>query len=178
MPARRFLLLPLILMIVFQGFVHPSDAQTASKKDAILKAAEITPKIFPDKVFYRGQVATVQMRNTAAIHYGDDPYVLVALVDTAGYATGLREKYQAYFLTEVPLELNGQALKPGAYGVGFVSGSKFMVTDVGANDVLQAAGARDIELKHPIPLQIVAAPEAGSYRLYLGRDYITLKRTR
>jgi hypothetical protein len=177
MSSRRSVLLLLVLALVFPFLSQTAEGQKSAKKDAILKAAEITPNIFPDKVFYRGKVATVQMRNTVAIHFADDPYVLVGLVDNSGYATGIREKYQAYFLSEVPLDVNGEALKPGAYGVGFVSGSKFVVTDLGANDVLQAAGSRDIEMKRPVPLQIVAADD-GSYRLYLGRDYITLKRSK
>ena len=29
-----------------------------------------------------------------------------------------------------------------------------------------------------MPLQVLAAPDAGAYRLYLGRDYVTFKRTK
>ena len=150
----------------------------AAGKDTVLKAADISSKIFPEKVFYRGQVAPVQMRNTGGIHFADDFYVLAGLVDNSGYSTGVREKYQGYFLTEVPLEINGHSLKPGAYGIGFVEGSKFIVTDLGANNVLQVAGNHDTQIKRPVPLQFVAAPEAGSYRLYLGRDYVTLSRSK
>jgi hypothetical protein len=176
MSSPRSLLL--LLALVLPPFLsHTAEGQKSAKKDTVLKAAEITPNIFPDKVFYRGKVATVQMRNTVGIHFADDPYVLAGLVDTAGYTTGIREKYQAYFLSEVPLNIDGESLPAGAYGIGFVSGSKFVVTDLGAGDVLQAAGARDIEIKHPVPLQIVATDD-GAYRLYLGRDYVTLKRSK
>jgi hypothetical protein len=152
--------------------------QTAAGKETILKASDITPKIFPETVFYRGRVATVQMRNTGGVHFADDLYLLAGLVDVSGYSSSVREKYQGYFFTEVPVDINGSALKPGAYGIGFVQGSRFIVTDMGSNNVLEAAGARDAELKGPVPLQVVAAPDAGSYRLYLGRDYVTLKRTK
>jgi hypothetical protein len=153
------------------------NAQFTAKKDVVLKAADISARIFPDKVFYRGQVAPVQMRNTGGVHFADDFYVLAGLVDNSGYSTGVREKYQGYFLTEVALEINGRALKPGAYGIGFVEGSKFIVTDLGSNNLLEVAGKHDTELKRPVPLQFLAAPEAGSYRLYLGRDYVTLQRS-
>jgi hypothetical protein len=174
--SRRLLFVVLILATALPFLARTAEGQKVSKQDAILKAGEITPNIFPDKVFYRGKVATVQMRNTAAIHFGDGFYAMAGAVDNTGYASGIREKYQAYFLSEVPLQVGGEALKPGAYGVGFVSGSKFVVTDLGANDVLQVAGSRDAALKRPVQLQIVGAPEAGSYRLYLGRDYVTLQR--
>jgi hypothetical protein len=153
------------------------NAQSTAKKDTVLKAADISARIFPDKVFYRGQVAPVQMRNTGGVRFADDFYVLAGLVDNSGYSTGVREKYQGYFLTEVALEINGRALKPGAYGIGFVEGSKFIVTDLGSNNLLEVAGKHDTELKRPVPLQFLAAPEAGSYRLYLGRDYVTLQRS-
>ncbi len=169
-------LLLLAVTIVAVGAVQRIAAQPEPQKDAVLKAAEIGPKIFPDKFFYRGKSGTVQMRNTAAIHFGDDTFVLAGLVDTAGYGSNLKEKYQGCLITEVPLEIGGHTLKPGSYGIGFATGSKFVVSDVGANDLLEDAGHRDPELKGPVPLQIVAAPEAGTFRLYLGRDFVTLKR--
>jgi hypothetical protein len=139
-----------------------------------LKASEITPKVLPDKVFFRGQVASVQARNSGGIHFADDAYVLAALVDSSGYSSDIRQKYQGYLMTEVPLELAGQKLPAGAYGFGFVAG-KFIVMDLGAHDVLSAPAAKDADLKRPIPLQIVAT-SPGKYRLYGGREYIDLSR--
>jgi len=49
--------------------------------------------------------------------------------------------------------------------------------DFGANDVLQATSQHDAEMKRPVPLQVVASPTAGSYRLYAGRDYVEFRRT-
>jgi hypothetical protein len=54
----------------------------------------------------------------------------------------------------------------------------FVVMDLGANDVLQAASQRDAEIKHPMPLQVLASAMAGSYRLYAGRDYVEFRRAR
>jgi hypothetical protein len=160
------------------GLLALPDSQAAAGKETILKASDITPKIFPEMVFYRGRVASVQMRNTGGIHFGDDLYLLAGLVDVTGYSSGVREKYQGYFLTEVPVDINGQALKPGAYGIGFVQGSRFIVTDLGSNNLVEVTSDRDADLKGPVPLQVLAAPDAGSYRLYLGRDYVTLKRAK
>jgi hypothetical protein len=154
------------------------SAQGEAKKDVVLKAADITGKIFPEKVFYRGQVGSVQMRNTGGVHFADGFYVLAGLVDTTGYASSVKEKYQGYLLTEVATEVNGQALKPGAYGIGFVAGTKFVVSDLGGNAVLEIAGQRDAELKRATPLQVLEGPDGGAYRLYLGREFVTIKRTR
>ena len=148
----------------------------AEGKEVVLKAADITPKIFPEHVFFRGQSAPVQFRNSGGVHFADDLYVLAGMVDSSGYSTAIKEKYQAYLLNEVTLEVSGQTLKPGAYGIGFLNGGKFVVMDVGANDLLQAASQHDAEMKRPMPLQVVAAATAGSYRLYAGRDYVEFRR--
>jgi hypothetical protein len=148
----------------------------AEGKETVLKAADITAKLFPERVYFRGKTAPAQLRNTGGVHFADDLYVLAGLVDSSGYSTSIREKYQAYLLNEVTLEIAGQTLKPGAYGIGFLNGGKFVVMDLGANDVLQVASQRDTEMKRPIPLQVVASSAAGSYRLYAGRDYVEFRR--
>jgi hypothetical protein len=148
----------------------------AEGKEVVLKAADITAKIFPERVFFRGQSAPVQFRNSGGVHFADDLYVLAGMVDSSGYSTGIREKYQAYLLNEVTLEIAGQTLKPGAYGIGFLNGGKFVVMDLGANDVIQAASQHDADMKRPTPLQVVAAAAAGTYRLYAGRDYVEFHR--
>jgi len=168
-----------ILLTCFSA-VTPTAAQSALPKpdqDTVLKAADIKEKLFPEAVFFRGQSAPVQMRNTGGVHFSDDFYVLAGLVDNSGYSTGIREKYQAYLLSEVTLELGGKMLKPGAYGVGFLAGGKFVVMDLAANDVFVTVSGRDAEMKRPVPLQIVATGTPG-YRLYIGRDFVEFRRTK
>ena len=146
-------------------------ADTAEKA---LKASEITAKVLPDKVFFRGQVASVQSRNSGGVHFTDDAYVLAALVDSSGYSTDIRQKYQAYLMTEVALDLGGQKLPAGAYGFGFVGG-KLVVMDLGAHDLVSISSSKDADLKHPVPLQVVAT-SPGKYRLYVGREYVDFSR--
>src|SRR5260370_26270094 len=93
-------------------------------KDTVLKASDIKPKLFPESVFFRGQTSPAQMRNTGGIHFSDDLYVLAGLVDNSGYSTGIREKYQAYLITAVTLQLGTHTLQPGAPGAGFIEGGE------------------------------------------------------
>jgi hypothetical protein len=174
--TRSFILLPLLLLTFALRHLQMASADNPPGKDTVLKAADISAKIFPERVFFRGQVAPAQLRNTGGVHFADDFYVLAGLVDSSGYSTAIREKYQAYLLNEVTVEIGGQALKPGAYGFGFIAGGKFVVMDLGANDVLQIASQRDAEMKRPVPLQVAASSAAGSYRLYAGRDYVEFRR--
>jgi hypothetical protein len=177
--AKFFVFLSLLLLSFSLRYVHNARADNPSAaKEVVLKAADISPKIFPERVFFRGQVAPTQLRNTGGVHFADDLYVLAGLVDSSGYSSGIREKYQGYLLSEVTLEIGGQTLKPGAYGFGFITGGKFLVMDLGANDVLQGTSQHDADLKRPVPLQVAASSAAGTYRLYSGRDYVEFHRAR
>jgi hypothetical protein len=162
-----------VLVILTSQLPHAVAAPPGT--ESALKASEITNKIFPDQVFFRGQVAPVQMRNAGGIRFSDDFYVLGSLVDNSGYSSDIRQKYQAYFMTEVTMNIGGQKLAPGAYGVGFLSGNKFVVMDIGAHDLFQVDSTRDAEIKRPTPLQVLGS--GGKYRFYVGRDYVEMSRT-
>jgi len=148
---------------------------TSASIATILTATD-AGKLLPPAVFFHGQSASVQARNSGGVRLTKDSYMLVTLVDNSGYSTGIREKYQAYLLNEVTLEIGGQTLKPGAYGFGFQEGGKFLIMDIGANDVLNATSQRDAELKRPVPMQMLTTSTAGSYRLYAGRDFVEFHR--
>jgi hypothetical protein len=172
------LITPALITVLIAAALGIAQAQTAASSaepEAILRAAD-AEKLLPDAVFFRGQSATTQVRNSGGIRFDDGFYVLVTLVDTSGYSTGVQAKYQAYFLTEVALSINGKTLPPGAYGVGFIAGNKFIVQDIGAHELFTVDSVRDADLKRPTPLQILAAPEAHHYRLYAGRSYVTISR--
>ena len=140
----------------------------------ILKPAD-TEKLLPATVYYKGQSAPIQLRNSSGIKFPDGSYILAALVDTSGYASDVASKYQAYFITEVPLHIAGQSLPAGIYGAGFVSDNKFILTDVGGHDVLTAASTTAAAIRHPLPLQFISDP-SGGFRLYSGRRFIMLSR--
>ena len=174
--VKPLVFLPLsLLVLAFRPAPAVEAHGPSAGQDTILKAADITPKLFPEHVFFRGQVAAAQLRNTGGVHFADDLYVLAGLVDSAGYSTGIKEKYQGYLLSEVNLRIGGQTAKPGAYGFGFLAG-RFILMDLAANNLIVAEGQRDAEMKRPVPLQVLASPNAGGYRLYVGRDYIEFRR--
>ena len=138
--------------------------------DTILKPAD-TQKLLPASVYYKAQSAPTQLRNSGGVKFSDGYYVLATLVDTSGYSSDVAAKYQAYFITEVPLKFGSQTLPAGIYGVGFVPGDKFVVTDVGAHDVFTVGSQTDQAIKRPTPLQVIADP-SGGFRLYEGRKFV------
>jgi hypothetical protein len=170
---KRSTVMTRLTVLIFTVLLFTA-AGAAAGTEAVLKPSEITSKIFPEQVFFRGQVAPVQMRNTGGVRFSDDVFVLAGMVDSSGYSTAIRQKYQAYLISEVPLEISGQKLPPGAYGIGFISGEKFVVMDLGAHDLFQVDSAKDSEMKRPVPLQVISS--GGKYRLYAGRSFVEFTR--
>ena len=156
-----------------------SQVQTSSKSASSIASPDVLTRdqasaLMPSSVFFKGRIARVQARNTAGLRLNGDHYVLVAMVDTSGYASSVQESYQAYLITEVPLSIESQTLAPGAYGIGFIAEDHFVCSDLGGNFVVKAKSLRDIAIVRPNPLQIIAdsaSPE--HFRLYSGRSYIT-----
>jgi hypothetical protein len=160
-----------ILTLLLCSALSFAAQTTAAKSATLLNAAEAS-KVTPATVFFRGQVAGVQARNSGGVKLSDGMLVLCALVDTSGYSTAVQQKYQGYFITEVALDIQGQTLKPGAYGVGFIEGNRFIVMDLGAHELFTSGSTRDAQLKRPIPLQVLADTTADHYRLYINRNYV------
>jgi len=157
------------LAVIFSGLLLSAQQQP---KAGVLGAGDIG-KVVPSTYFFRGQSATVQMRNAGGFSAPDGKLVLAGLVDTSGYSSNVQAKYQGFLITELKLNIEGAALPPGEYGFGFSPDGKFLVMDVGANDLLTVAGRVDAKLPHPVPLKIVE--DGGGYRLYAGRKWVSLK---
>lgn len=160
-------------MLAAAVLAAPGTMKAQAAGDTVLKPADLQ-KLLPASVYYRGQTATTQLRNSGGVRFADGYYVLATMADTSGYSSEIATKYQAYFIAEVPIKINGRALAAGVYGIGFVNG-KFVVTDVGGHDVLTANVAQDAAMKRPLPLQVTADP-AGGYRIYAGRKYVGITR--
>lgn len=174
--ANTVLLLTLLLSPQLRTLAQtpaPSANAASSSENGILSATEAA-KVLPATVFFRGQSAPVQARNSAGLRLGPDSLLLAALVDTSGYSNALQQKYQAYLLTESPIDIEGTHLPAGAYGFGFIAGDKFIVMDIGSHDLFTVTSTRDTEIRRPTPLKITAAPNSSTtFRLYAGRSYVT-----
>lgn len=158
----------------FAAALSFAPVRAAAQGDTVLKPAD-TQRLLADKVYYKGQSAPTQLRNSGGVKFADGSYMLATLVDNSGYSSDVQTKYQAYFITESPLKIGGQDLPAGVYGIGFVADNKLVVTDVGAHDLLTISTSTDDAMKRPTPLQVTADP-AGGYRLYSGRRYVQFNR--
>lgn len=169
---------PIHLMVLSALLALPLAAAAQSGKSAapgVLNAAQ-AGKMLPHSVFFAGQTAPTQLRNAAGVRFAGGDLMLAVLVDSSGYSGGVAQKYQAYLLTEVALEIGGQTLQPGAYGMGVVNG-KLLVMDIGSHQVLQAAAMHDAKMHRPVPLQVVSG-NGGTYRLCFGRECVEFRQAR
>jgi hypothetical protein len=159
--------------VILLGIMTAPSAAEA-QGDTVLKATDVQ-KLLPDSVWYKGQSAPAQKRNSGGVKFADGSFVMATLVDNSGYASDVAAKYQAYFVVEISIKIGGQTLAPGVYGAGFITGDKFVVTDVGGHDVITVGSSNDEEMKRPTPLQVLANP-SGGFRLYAGRRYVTFSK--
>jgi hypothetical protein len=137
----------------------------------ILTGAELN-RVVPPGFYFQGLSAPTQMRNSAAVRWGTNRFVVTGLVDTAGYAADVRAKYEGFFITDSPIAINGSALGAGAYGFGFGDNGKLHILDLAGNQVLSVSTAKDNGLKRPRPLMMSLA--ADGVRFYNGKDYVTI----
>jgi hypothetical protein len=161
----------LIAVFVF-SLTLSAVAQSAPATPTVLKDDAVVKKVLPESYFFRGLSATTQLRNAAAIHYPDDFYVIASLVDTSGYSSDVKAKYNGLFITEKKLKFDGGGvLSPGQYGMGYTADGKFHIMDVAGNELLVADIKVDEQLTRPQPLKIVM--DGTTVKLYLGKKYVS-----
>jgi hypothetical protein len=146
---------------------------TAAKPLGLLQKTELE-KLIPPSVYFQGQAATVQVRNSGGVRFSPTALMFVVKVDTGGYSTSIQERYQDYLITETPLLLGessaAKTLPAGAYGVGFVADG-LVVMDIGGNTIFTIPTQTDADLRRPSPLQVLS--HTPTFRLYSGRTYVT-----
>lgn len=159
----------LILMLTMFSFAAESNAQ--DKAVTVLTGAQLT-RVVPPGFYFEGQSAPTQMRNSAAARHAEKRNVVAGMVDTSGYSTDIRAKYEGFLITDSSIEIGGQTLPTGAYGFGVTDDGKFNVFDVGGKQLLSVAAANDRRLRRPRPLMMSKASDG--LRLYSGRRYVVI----
>jgi hypothetical protein len=168
-------LLLLALSVTLSSSLLSAQVAPKTSADSILHPADLESTI-PAAVFFSGQSATVQKRNSGGVRFAGGALMFVTKVDTGGYSTSVQERYQSYLINEAPITIAGNRLPPGAYGIGFIGNNKFVVMDIGGHDLFVADSQRDDALSRPTPLQVLADKTPQSYRLYSGRTFVTFSR--
>ena len=155
--------------IFFIALLFANPVTSTAQRRPYRMTDQQVARVVPVGFYFQGQSAPTQMRNSGAIRFGDDRYVIAGLVDTSGYAADVRAKYEGFLIADLPITINGQELGVGAYGFGFTKDGKLNVMNLAGEQILSVATAKDDALKRPRPLMLV---EAGNeVRFYSGKDY-------
>src|SRR5258706_11764914 len=134
--ARYCLLLFSVLGLILVPAGVPAE-------EASMLEGEALARVVPGSFYFEGRSGPTQMRNAAAVRFGEKRHVIVALVDTAGYSSDIRAKYEGFLVTDSRIAFGDKELAAGAYGFGVTKESKFNIFDVGGNLVLSVAGTKD-----------------------------------
>ena len=148
-----------------------SAAVAAQDRAIVLTPAELA-RVVPPGFYFQGQTAATQMRNSAAARFGSNRYVIAGLVDTSGYSSELRAKYEGFLITDSPITIGGSELGIGAYGFGFSNDGKLNVLDLAGKEILSVSTKNDKGLRRPRPLMMSRAD--NEIRLYSGKNYVVI----
>lgn len=133
-------------------------------------------QLVPTNYFFAGQTATMQLRNAGGVRFADGKLLLLALIDTSGYSSGVVQKYQGLLITEVPLTVNGKTVAPGSYGFGLPTPEHLGILDINANEIAGDNTTLATGGVHPVPLHL--SVNHGSVVVNMGRRSFTLTRER
>jgi hypothetical protein len=155
-------------VVILSLVAFASVGVAAQERAVVLAGAQLT-RVVPTSFYFEGQSAPTQTRNTAAARFGAKRHVIAGMVDTSGYSSEVRAKYEGFLITDSPINVGGEELATGAYGFGFTDDGKLNVFDVGGTQVLSVQTTKDTKLRRPRPMLMTT--DAGGVRLYNGRDY-------
>jgi len=167
-PLGHFCSKPLLAISLIACATFTAIAQ---EQVVVLTGAQLT-RIVPSSFYFEGQSAPTQMRNAAAARLGPKRHVIAGLVDTSGYSSEVRAKYEGFLITDSAVSVGGADLGVGAYGFGFSNDGKFNVFDVAGTRLISVDAAKDSAMRRPRPLIMVKADDG--LRLYSGRDYVII----
>jgi hypothetical protein len=157
----------LLLSAAILAAALPSAAQAP----AVLTADELG-RLVPPGFYFEGQLGPTQLRNAAGIRLAAQRHFIVALVDTSGYATNIRNKYEGFIVCDDAVLIGGTELRSGAYGFGFTENQKLNILDVGGKQLLSVSASKDEKLQSPRPLMITQSGK--EFRLYRGKSFVVV----
>ena len=146
---------------------------------------QMTGKAFesaiPNDFYLEGNRIPVEKRNAALVKTPAGARLVLALIDTTGYSSQIRQKYIGMVITEGAVSICSVTLGVGSYGFGLEKpastsneDAKFFLYNQAGEKVGDCAAPKDTAVKQPKPLTVVVSKEVGT-RLYLGRYFLELK---
>ena len=156
----------------FAGFICLFLTPALLAGQVLMLDGDALTLVVPRSFYFEGRNGPTQARNSAAVRFGEKRHVIAALVDTAGYSSDIRAKYEGFFITDSRIQFGDKELPTGAYGFGVTKEGEFNVFDIGGNLLLSVAGTKDSATRTPRPLALLK--ENGGVRFYRGRNFVVV----
>lgn len=125
-------------------------------------------KALPEKFYLEGNAIPTEPRNAAMLKTPTAPRALIALMDTTGYSSRIKQKYIGMIITEGKLSVCGISLGVGSYGFGLDrpappsdAEAKFSVYNQAGDKVGDCSAKKDTSLKGS-PLKVTVLKGGGA----------------
>jgi methionine-rich copper-binding protein CopC len=144
-------------------------------------SADAFNKAVPADFYLEANRIPVEKRNAAVLSNAAGKQVIVGLLDTTGYSSQIKEKYQGMLITETKFTVCGSALGVGSYGFGLErpaatsnADATFRVYDQAGEKLAECSAKKDDSIKQPRPLAVATA-KGGPAKLELGKYVVEIK---
>src|SRR3954471_7421750 len=97
---------PLVLTLAALAALTLAGAAAARQRGPVVLEGDDLTRVVPTGFYFEKQSAPTQMRNTSAVQWGRGErarYCIAGLVDTSGYSSDVRAKYQGFFIADAPV---------------------------------------------------------------------------
>jgi len=138
-------------------------------------------KAVPNDFYLEGNRIPVEKRNAALLKTGKGARVVLALIDTTGYSSQIKQKYIGMVISEAQISVCGVSIGVGSYGFGLelpAAGSnvdaQFRLYNQAGEKLGECTVKVDDSIKQPVPLAVTIAKD-GSASLNLGKYALAIK---
>jgi hypothetical protein len=161
------------------GWSEPASAQGSFE----LVTGKAFDSAMPNDFYLEGNRIPTEKRNAAMVKTPAGARALLALLDTTGYSSQIKQKYIGLFITEGPITVCGTSVSVGSYGFGLdrptvvLNGkgdAKFHLYNQAGAEVATCTVSNDSTIKVAKPLQVEVS-KSGPAALVLGRYRVEIK---
>ncbi len=153
--------LAVCLMTVATTPALAQDSFESVTGDAFVRAV-------PADFYLEGNHIPVEKRDAALLKNGKGGRVVVALINTSGYSSQIKQKYIGMLITETKISVCRNPIRVGSYGFGLDrppagtnSAAVFKLYDQAGGKVFECTVQKDNNIKPPKPLA-VSTPKRGA----------------
>jgi len=176
---KKTLIVTEFIVLVCLLAVLPNSARAQGGFESV--TGDAFTRAVPADFYLEGNRIPVEKRNATLLKNAKGARLVLALIDTAGYSSQIKQKYTGMLITETNISVCGNAVGVGSYGFGLErpaatgnADASFRIYNQAGEKVGECAAKNDNSVKQPKPLT-VTTDIAGPTKLYLGKYVIEIK---